>query len=60
MFTIVYFRRQRMMEMMEQQKKSTFGTVLEISKADWVDQINKAGENIWVIVYIYSEGCVLS
>lgn len=45
-----------MMEMMEQQKNSTFGSVLEISKADWVDQVNKAGENVWVIVHVYAEG----
>lgn len=45
-----------MMEMMDQQKKSVFGSVLEISKADWVEQVNKAGENVWVIVHIYSEG----
>ncbi|KAF6040118.1 PDCL3 [Bugula neritina] len=53
------YRRQRMKEMMEQQKKSSFGSVLEISKADWVDQVNKAGENVWVIVHVYSEGIPL-
>lgn len=45
--------------MMEQQKKSSFGSVLEISKADWVEQVNKAGENVWVIIHVYSEGWVL-
>lgn len=46
------------MEMMEQQKKSSFGSVMEISKADWVEQINQAGENVWVIVHVYAEGSV--
>ncbi|XP_067932403.1 phosducin-like protein 3 [Watersipora subatra] len=50
------YRRQRMLEMMAQQKKSMFGSVLEISKADWVDEVNKAGDSIWVIVHVYSEG----
>lgn len=45
-----------MMEMMAQQRKATYGSVTEISKADWVDQVNKAGENVWVIVHVYTEG----
>lgn len=45
-----------MMEMMQQQKQSKFGSVLEISKAEWVEQVNKAGDEVWVIVHVYSEG----
>jgi len=55
-FGLFTHRKKRMMEMMAEQKKSLFGSVLEISKADWVDQVNKAGENIWVIVHVYKEG----
>jgi len=50
------YRRQRMAEMQAQQKLASFGSVLEISKADWVEQVNKAGENVWVIVHVYAEG----
>ena len=49
-----------MAEMMAQQKQVSFGSVLEISKADWVDQVNKAGESGWVIVHVYTEGWVCS
>ena len=49
-----------MAEMMAQQKQVSFGSVLEISKADWVDQVNKAGESVWVIVHVYTEGWVCS
>lgn len=45
-----------MAEMQAQQKLASFGSVLEISKADWVEQVNKAGENVWVIVHVYAEG----
>ena len=46
-------RRQRMAEMREAQQKSIFGEVREISKSDWVTEVNKAGEGIWVVIHVY-------
>lgn len=47
------YRRQRMAEMREAQQKSIFGEVREISKSDWVTEVNKAGEGIWVVIHVY-------
>ena len=44
-----------MQEMMASQQKAKFGDVREISKADWVAEVNKAGEDIWVVVHVYKD-----
>ena len=41
--------------MRDAQQKSKFGSVLEITKQDWVEQVNKAGDGVWVIVHVYSD-----
>lgn len=50
------YRRQRMAEMRQAQLKSRFGDVGEISKADWVTEVNNAGEGVWVILHVYKDG----
>ncbi|XP_045181408.2 phosducin-like protein 3 [Mercenaria mercenaria] len=47
------YRRQRMAEMREAQQKNKFGEVREISKSDWVTEVNKAGDGIWVVIHVY-------
>lgn len=47
------YRRQRMAEMREAQQKSIFGEVREISKSDWVTEVNKAGDGVWVVIHVY-------
>ena len=42
-----------MAEMKATQARSRFGDVLEISREDYVREVNNAGENIWVILHIY-------
>lgn len=34
--------------------KSKFGSVQEISKPDYVREVNQAGEGVWVVVHLYS------
>ena len=46
-------RRKRIAEMQENVKKSQYGDVREITKTDYVDQVNKAGDGIWVVLHIY-------
>ncbi|WAR16494.1 PDCL3-like protein [Mya arenaria] len=46
-------------EMRETQQRSKFGEVREISKSDWVTEVNKAGEGIWVIVHVFKDGIPL-
>lgn len=42
-----------MAEMRLNAEKSNYGEVREISKADWVTEVNNAGDGVWVIVHIY-------
>lgn len=37
-------------------QKKKFGEVLEISGVDYVQEINKAGEGIWVVLHLYKQG----
>merc|ERR1712018_857987 len=41
------------------QAKSNFGTVGEISGQDYVNEVNKAGEGIWVVLHLYKQGIPL-
>jgi len=53
------YRQKRFAEMRALQMKSKFGEVREISANDWVDQVNKAGEGIWVVLHLYKQGIPL-
>lgn len=35
---------------------SKFGTVIEITGQDYVQEINKAGEGVWVVLHLYKQG----
>jgi len=52
-------RRQRIAEMMEKQAKAKFGDVREISAIDYVDEVNKAGEGIFVVLHLFKSGIPL-
>ena len=41
------------------QSKSNFGDVREISAQDYVEQVNKAGEGIFVVLHLYKQGIPL-
>nr|KAG5701304.1 hypothetical protein BaRGS_020666 [Batillaria attramentaria] len=53
------YRRKRMAEMMAKQNRSRFGDVVEITKADWMQEVNKAGEGVWVVIHVYKQGIPL-
>jgi hypothetical protein len=53
------YRRQRMAEIRATQDKSNFGDVREISADDYVAQVNKAGDGIWVVLHLYKQGIPL-
>ena len=38
------------------QQASKFGDVREISAQDYVDQVNKAGKGVWVVLHLYKTG----
>lgn len=49
-------RQQRIAEIMALQQKAKFGSVKEISAVDYVDEVNKAGEGVWVVLHLYQTG----
>jgi len=50
------YRRRRIAELKEQAQKNVFGEVLEISGQDFVNEINKAGSGVWVVLLLYKQG----
>ncbi|RZC33247.1 NADH dehydrogenase [ubiquinone] complex I, assembly factor 7 -like [Asbolus verrucosus] len=56
---LLEYRKKRMAEMQALAERSKFGTVGEISAQDYVQEVNKAGEGIWVILHLYKQGIPL-
>jgi hypothetical protein len=52
-------REKRIAELKEQASKDKFGMVLEISGQDYVEQVNKAGDGVWVVLHLYKQGIPL-
>lgn len=53
---MVEYRRKRMAEMQAASLLTRFGDVREITASDYVQQVNKAGDNIWVVLLLYQPG----
>ncbi len=53
------YRKARMAEIKQRQMKSNYGDVREISAVDYVDEVNKAGDGIWVVLHLYKQGIPL-
>lgn len=47
------YRQQRLAEWKEAQLKNKLGEVLEISRKDYVQEVTKANEGLWVILHLY-------
>ena len=41
-------------------QKDKFGTVVDINGQTWKQEVNQAGDDIWVIVHLYDKGVMLS
>lgn len=50
------YRAKRIAEMQALASKARFGAVGEISGQDYVNEVNKAGEGIWVVLHLYARG----
>ena len=50
------YRNKRVLEMQLQSTKKLFGEVLEITAADYLQEVNKAGDGIWVVLLLYRQG----
>ncbi|RXN00873.1 Phosducin-like protein 3 [Acipenser ruthenus] len=53
---IEMYRQQRLAELKATQLKNVFGEVTEISGQEYIQQVNKAGKDIWVILHLYKQG----
>ncbi|EFN86703.1 viral IAP-associated factor homolog [Harpegnathos saltator] len=53
------YRQKRIAELKELANKSKYGEVREISAEDYVQEVNNAGEDIWVILHLYKSGIPL-
>lgn len=56
---IAEYRRKRIAEMQALSEKSKFGSVREISGQDYIEEVNKAGDGIWVVLHLYKQGIPL-
>jgi len=56
---LLEYRNKRIAEMKALAEKSKFGTVREISGQDYVDEVNKAGDGIYVVLHLYKQGIPL-
>ncbi|KAL2076974.1 hypothetical protein ACEWY4_027433 [Coilia grayii] len=56
---IEMYRQKRLAEWKANQVKNVFGEVTEISGQDYVQEVNKAGEGIWVVLHLYKQGIPL-
>lgn len=50
------YRKKRMAEMQASLKSARFGEVNEITGQDYIQEVNKAGDGIWVILHLYKQG----
>ena len=45
-----------MAELLNIERKAKYGSVREISAVDYVDEVNKAGDDVWVVLHLYKSG----
>ncbi|VDM32184.1 unnamed protein product, partial [Hydatigera taeniaeformis] len=50
------YRQKRLEEMREAAKKAKFGFYGEVTKSDWVESVNNAGEGVYVVVHLAHKG----
>lgn len=56
---LLEYRNRRIAEMRALAEKQKFGYVREISGQDYVEEVNRAGEGIWVVLHLYKQGIQL-
>ncbi|XP_043927026.1 phosducin-like protein 3 [Protopterus annectens] len=56
---IELYRQQRLTEWKASQLKNKFGEIIEISGQEYVNEVSKAGQGIWVVLHLYKPGIPL-
>ena len=54
-----YYRLERIEQLKQAQKQARFGSIEQITRADFVHQVTNAGEDVWVVVHLYKDKYVL-
>lgn len=52
------YRQKRLANLKAEYDRKRFGSVTEITKQNYVDEVNNAGDDIWVVVHVYKPGSV--
>jgi len=53
---IVQYREQRRQEMLERQRGQRHGGVRQIAKSEYISEVNRAGDGVWVVLLLVEEG----
>jgi len=53
------YRRQRILQIEALKSLNKFGSVREITGQDYVQEVNKAGDGVWVVLHLYRDGVQL-
>ncbi|XP_058829614.1 viral IAP-associated factor homolog [Topomyia yanbarensis] len=53
---LLEYRKKRISEMKAMAQRAKFGSVLEISGQDYVEEVTKAGSGVYVVLHLYSRG----
>jgi hypothetical protein len=56
---LLEYRDKRLAEIKAAQLKAKYGSVKEISAQDYVDEVNKAGDGVWVVLHLFKIGLPL-
>ncbi|KAG8258043.1 viral IAP-associated factor homolog [Homalodisca vitripennis] len=56
---LLEYRAKRIAEIKALAEKAKYGEVREISAEDYIGQVNKAGEGVWVVLHLYKQGIPL-
>lgn len=56
---LLEYRKKRIAELQAMAQKRKFGEVREISGQDYINEVNKAGEGIYVVLHLYKQGIPL-
>eukprot|EP01137_Pigoraptor_chileana_P025479 Opistho-2@95037 len=57
---LAQYRAKRLQEMKAFQHRARFGDLVQISAHEFVAEVNKAGEGVWVVLHLYKDGVPLS
>lgn len=53
---LIQYREKRIQQIKAELAKTQFGEVNEITAQNYVQEVNKAGEGVWVVLHLYKQG----